>query len=93
MVLFSDDLFKGNTGLQQQVHETIRAHKRLLNQALKEGQEAGQIRTDVDAEHLFLVTMGALRLLVNQWKLSGFNFDLETRGQDLWDSIETLLRV
>ncbi len=91
LVMFSDDIFKGNSDLQKQVHGTMGKHKELVLEAVREGREKGQIRGGIAEEHLFMIIMGALRLLVTQWKLSGFSFDLNAKGAKLWASIESLL--
>jgi TetR/AcrR family fatty acid metabolism transcriptional regulator len=90
LVMFSDDIFKGYEELQRRVMDTIHSHQELLLSAFAEGQARG-IVVDIEPQHLFMVVMGALRLLVTRWRGSGFAFDLVREGERLWNSLEMLL--
>lgn len=90
-VMFSEEMFKDNDELKKKVHETMQAHRKLLNEAILEGQKTGQIRKDVSPQHLFTVIMGAFRLMVTRWKLSGFNFQLVEECVELWTALKTLI--
>ncbi len=37
------------------------------------------------------MVMGSLRLLVLQWRIGGYGFDLLRAGEKLWHSLETLI--
>ncbi len=63
----------------------------ILIQIIKDGQEEDELRTDVEAEHLAVVVMGSLRLFVKQWQMLNNSFDLIRKGNELSNSIETLL--
>lgn len=91
LVLFSQDIFKNDQQLIKKIHGTISQHRNLLMQALDEGKEAGDIRNDIKSEHLFVVIMGALRLLTTQWRGGGFQFDLVKRGEELFQSIKKMM--
>jgi AcrR family transcriptional regulator len=90
LVMFSDDIFKGHTELQREIHNTIHSHKKLLTEVIAAGQQQG-IVADIEPEHMFIVIMGALRLLVTRWRAADFNFDLPARGESLWNSLEKLI--
>jgi len=92
LIMFPDEAFTGFEPLQRKIRETMHAHKEMLIQAFNEGQQEGIIR-DIESEHLFMVVMGALRLLITRWKASGFAFDLTTEGSKLWNSLEKLLVI
>ena len=92
LVLFSEDIFKGNEALQKKVHETIHAHKKLLIEAIAEGQQEGILEA-IEPEHMFMVIMGALRLLVTRWRGADFGFDLVEEGEKLWTSLEKLISL
>jgi len=63
----------------------------VLTQIIKSGQENGELRNDVEAEHLAVVVMGSLRLFVKQWQMSNYSFDLVKKGNALSNTIKTLL--
>jgi len=92
MVMFSEDIFKGNRELQKKIYETIHTHKELLLEAIIRGQKQGVIK-EIDPQHIFLVVMGALRLLVTRWRGANFSFNLLEEGEKLWNSLEKLISV
>jgi AcrR family transcriptional regulator len=89
-VMFAENLFPDDPLLAAKVHQVLGGHRRLLLQTLRRGRRQGKIR-DLPAEHLFDVVMGSLRLLVLQWRVGGYGFDLLRAGERLWRSLEILL--
>jgi AcrR family transcriptional regulator len=90
IVMFSEDIFKGHKSLQKKIHETIQSHKQLIEEAITQSQQEGIIK-DIEPEHLFMVIMGALRLLVTRWRGVNFKFNLLAEGEKLWQSLEKLI--
>jgi TetR/AcrR family transcriptional regulator, fatty acid metabolism regulator protein len=91
IILFSDDLFQSDKKILDIIHSIIEEHKNLLSTSIMEGQITGDIRDDINPEHLFIMIMGSLRLLVIKWRSGGFSFDLVKEGKKLWESMEKLL--
>jgi AcrR family transcriptional regulator len=89
-VMFSEHLFQNDPALAAKVHHVLRSHRRLLLQIIRDGQRRNLIRR-LPAEHLFTIIMGALRLLVLKWRISGHDFNLLHAGENLWYSLEELL--
>jgi AcrR family transcriptional regulator len=89
-VMFAENLFPSDPLLAAKIHQVLGDHRRLLLHTLRSGQRQGKIRA-LPAEHLFGVVMGSLRLLVLQWRISGYGFDLMRAGEKLWRSLEILL--
>ena len=91
-VMFSEELFRGNRSLQEQVDAVIAEHQRLLLSELQEGQRRGTLPL-VPAEHLFMMIMGPLRLLVSRWRADECRFDLPAAGRALWQSLASVIAV
>ncbi len=91
LVMFSDDMFRDYRDLQKEIYATIHSHQELIVQALHKEQQDGRIRTDIPAQHMFMIIMGALRLLVARWRASEFKLNLNVEGKKLWQSLEKLL--
>jgi TetR/AcrR family transcriptional regulator, fatty acid metabolism regulator protein len=91
-VMFSENLFRTEPTLQKQVLTIMESHRSTLVAMIKEGQNRGEI-TALPADHLFMLMMGSLRLLVTSWRATGYIFDLEQTGTQLWQSIVTLIRI
>ena len=91
IILISDDVFLNNTKLSEMNDSLIQEHKKILIQILDNGQKNGEIRNDIEIEHLFMMIFGTLRLYIRKWRHSGFKFNILKEGRRLWDSLETIL--
>ncbi len=89
-VMFSEDLFRSEPELAAKVDQIMVAHQRILMDSLASGQRRGEI-VACPCSHLFLAVIGALRLLVSQWRASGRSFDLIAAGEALWATLAALL--
>ena len=90
-VMFSENLFQNDPQLAARVHQMLNSHREKLLKIIRSGQQQKTIRR-LPAEHVFTVVMGSLRLLVLQWQVSGYGFDLPRAGEKLWRSLETLIK-
>jgi AcrR family transcriptional regulator len=90
-VMFAENLFQNDPCLSRQIHQVLGGHRQLLLKTIRSGQRQKAIRP-LPAEHLFSVVMGSLRLLVLQWRIGGYGFDLLRAGESLWRSLEALIR-
>lgn len=91
-VIFSEELFRNEAILVEKVSEIMNNNFDTLTQIIKTGQEKGELRPDVEAEHLGVVIMGTLRLFVKQWQMSNNSFDLIKEGNKLSNSIKILVK-
>jgi AcrR family transcriptional regulator len=89
-VMFTENLFQNDPQLAAKVHQVLGSHRQLLLKTIRSGQRQKAIRS-LPAEHLFTMVMGSLRLLVLQWQVNGYGFDLPQAGEKLWNSLETLI--
>ena len=92
-VLFSEEIFRNDSGLSSKMFQIMQGARSHMLGFVREGQMSGQVRKDIPAEQLSLILLGALRLLVTQWRLSGFSFDLVKAGGRLWKALLGLLRA
>jgi AcrR family transcriptional regulator len=90
-VVFSEEIFRNEEKLISKISEVIEYNNQTLKSILKEGQEKSEIRNDIDADHLVIFIMGALRLFVKKWQFSGFTFNLEKEGAKLIESVKLLI--
>ncbi len=90
-VIFSEEIFKNDHRLSDKVLSIMKENQQILCDILENGQSNNEIRNDISVDQLVLIIMGSLRLLVTQWRLTGFSFDLEKDGGDLWDAVKRLI--
>ena len=89
--LFSEEIFQNDKRLSREVAAIMNLSQETIETLIQKGQKSGEIRTDIREKHLATIILGALRLIVTQWRLTKFSFDLETEGGKLWDAIKKLL--
>lgn len=90
-VVFSEEAFQDDTRLAEQVFSIMTAADETIAEVIAEAQRKGEIRSDVPKEHLSLMILGALRLMIKRWRLSGYAFDLHQESRQVWRSLQTLL--
>ncbi len=90
-VIFSEEIFRSEPALIEKIAEVINRNSQILRKIIVDGQERGEVRTDLEAGHIAIIIMGSLRLFVKQWQFSGYKFNLEKEGQKLIDSVKLLI--
>lgn len=91
-VVFSEEMFRNEEKLTDKISEVIETNNKTLLAILKQGQQKNEIRSDIDAEHLVIFIMGALRLFVKKWQFAKFTFDLQKEGNKLIQSVKQLIK-
>jgi len=89
-VIFSEEIFQNDRRLSEEVFSIMKLSQDTMLEIIEKGQSNGEIRSDIPKEQLALILMGALRLMVTKWRLSGFSFDLEKEGTDLWNALRKI---
>lgn len=90
-VIFAEEIFQNEKILADRVYSIMKINEEILSSLLLKGQTKGKIRKDMGDNSMIFIVMGSLRLLITQWRLSGFSFDLLKEGDVLFDDIEKLL--
>ncbi len=92
-VMFSEEIFQNDEELALKVMKTMHQHKTKIDVFLKEAIEQKLIRADIDQKALFRLIFGSLRLLIKQWTMSGYKFDLMAEGLATWKSLKKMIEV
>ena len=92
-VIFSEELFRNDRRLSEQIYEIMLANQQVIIDIIKSGQKSGEFRNDVSAQQIVFMVTGALRLIVTYWRLSEFKIDLIEEGEKLWETVKTLITV
>ncbi|MEA1875354.1 MAG: TetR/AcrR family transcriptional regulator [Bacteroidota bacterium] len=91
-VIFSEEIFRNDPLLIDKISKVIEKNQRILAEIVSAGQKDGEIRTDIEAEHLSTVIVGTLRLFVKRWQFSGYTYDLPKEGKILIESIKLMIK-
>jgi len=92
-VVFSEELFRNDPRLSSTVFSIMHENQTAMIEIITEGQEKGEIRQEIAAEELSFMIIGAVRLIVTKWRMTGFSFDLKQEGQKLWQTIQKLIKA
>lgn len=92
-LVFSDEMHLGNEKLRQKLLATINAYSEELESLMREGQQDGSIRGDMNPKSLVLIMIGMIQVMILKWSLSGFSFPLVDEGMKLWRSFEKCVKV
>jgi len=92
VVLLSEGLYQNNMELSDLVYSIMQESASFYLQVIRDGQAAGDFRNDVPAERISFMIMGSMRFCVIQWHLSGFSYDLATKGEELLATFFALLQ-
>ncbi|MEN8122286.1 MAG: TetR/AcrR family transcriptional regulator [Bacteroidota bacterium] len=92
-VIFAEEIFKNEESLSVKVNKILKKNNDAFNFIIENGQKNNEITKNVASQELTLMTMGAFRLMVKNWKMSDFSFELKKSSERLYFSIETLISV
>ena len=90
-VIFSEEIFKNEKVLKKKIVEIMNSKITTVENIIKEGQENGEIRTDIDNKTLALMVVGSLRFMVKKWDIQDKHEDLQPEGRKLIDGLRTIL--
>jgi AcrR family transcriptional regulator len=90
-VIFSEEMFKNESILKEKIVEIMNSKVKAIEEIIKEGQDKGEIRTDIDNKTLALIVVGALRFMVKQWDLKDQHENLLPDGQKLIEGLKLIL--
>ena len=91
-VMFSEENFQDDERLSMKVLKIMHSHKEKMHKVITDGQQNGEIRNDIDSLSLFRIIFGPMRLLIKQWCLSRFAFDIQAEGDKLWKAEKKMIK-
>lgn len=90
-VMFSEEIFQNDRSLAEHNLAIMHIHRDQLLTSIKQAQQKGEIRKDLEAIQLFRIIVGSMRLLVTQWQLCEYDFALLEEGEKLWNTIKKMI--
>ncbi len=91
-VVFEVDLFQNEPQLIERTRGKVENSILELSKLIQQGQQRGEIRSDIDAEIFSVMINGSVRMLVKQWRMSAYSFNLFKRGKKLIESYKLMLK-
>lgn len=92
VAVFSDGLWEESTQINQAILRLMRVKIKHLRPIIVAGQAAGIFKNTITADDLLPIVMGTFRLQMYQWRLANFEFDIETEGNKMIQSLLSLIK-
>lgn len=91
VAVFSDGLMEESARINEAISRLMGKKMAVLMPILMMGQQTGVFTNTITTEELMHVVMGAFRLFMFKWRLAHFEFDLVRHGENMIQSILTLI--
>ena len=93
IAVFSEGLLEESEKINHAIKSLMNKRMQLLKPIIKIGQEKGAITNDLDSDELIHILMGSVRLFMLKWRMSKFEFDIQTEGNKMLTSILKLIQT
>lgn len=93
IAILSEGLFEENEAIKKTIKKLMDITMQHLMGIISKGQQENIFTTDVPAAELVHIIMGSFRMLMLQWKMTDFSFNLTRRGNQLTESMLKLIMV
>ena len=90
-VMMSEENFRSDEVLAGRMLKMMHQHKARIENFIKAGIANGEIRNDIDPTAMFRIIFGPMRMLIKQWGMSNYKFDLEAEGKALWEAEKKMI--
>lgn len=91
-VVFSDGLLEQSEKINNSIHKVMQVKTKYLKPILEEGQRIKVFTDSIPTDDMVNIVMGAFRLRMFKWRLSGFKADIMDKSYNLIDSIFALIK-
>ena len=92
-IIFTEDVFSGNPKRKTKVYGIVNGYLEGLNKIIRDGQEKGQIRSDMDSKTVALMFLGMIQPGAILWFLSDGKFDISKQSEKNWNVFREAIRA
>lgn len=93
IAVFSEGLLEESEKINHAIKSLMNKRMQLLKPIIQIGQEKRAITNDLDSDELIHILMGSVRLFMLKWRMSKFEFDIQTEGYKMLTSILKLIQT
>ena len=93
IAVFSEGILEESEKINHAIKNLMNKRMQLLKPIIQIGQEKGAITNDIDSDELIHILMGSVRLFMLKWRMSKFEFDIQTEGNKMLTSILKLIQT
>lgn len=92
VAVFCDGLMEESSQINTAIGKIIQVKMKYLQAVMIDGQQKGIFTNNLNAPELIHIVLGSFRLLMYQWRISNFSFDLKDKGNSLVQSLLKLIK-
>lgn len=92
VAVFSDGLMEESDRINDTILKIMAVKMKHLMPVILEGQQKGVFTNSITSEELIHIVMGTFRLQMFKWRLANFQFDIERNGNNLIQSLLTIIK-
>lgn len=92
VAVFSDGLMEESDRINDTILKIMAVKMKHLMPVILEGQQKGVLTNSITSEELIHIVMGTFRLQMFKWRIANFQFDIERNGNNLIQSLLTLIK-
>lgn len=93
VAIFSDGLLKYSAAINAGMVRIVSIMRNAVLQIIQDGQKAGVFVGHIPAEELTHILMGSFRLLMLQWRIEDFEFDVKVAENQHIENLISLISV
>ncbi len=92
VAVFSGGLLEESQRINKTIFQIMQVMMKHLLPVIIEGQQSKEFTNKVTTDELMNIIMGTFRLQMFKWRISDFEFDIERTGQNMIESVLTLIK-
>ena len=92
VAVFCDGLMEESSRINGAISKIIQVKMKYLQSVISEGQQKSEFINALNTSELMHIVLGSFRLLMYQWRISNFAFDLKDKGNSLVQSLLKLIK-
>ncbi len=92
MAVLADDIYYEGANVKAALLKIMSYKFSVIDHLLVQGVKESSIRSDIEIKELQHTIVGSFRLLLHQWRLSNFDFQLPIAGKKMMETITILIK-
>ena len=93
VAVFSDGLMEESQRINEMILKIMGVKMKHLMPIILEGQQKKVFTNAITSDELMHIVMGSFRLLMFKWRVANFQFDISRNGENMIQSILTLIKT
>lgn len=91
--VFSDGFMEESFRINEAILKIMSTRIKFIKPLIESGQKLNVFTNAISSEEILHILMGSNRLLMYKWRVNNFQFDLTAKGNEMIESIFTLIRT